>query len=150
MHFNIFVTETVYSGCALAFILLIALMIMHGRTSTAGLAILACCLASLAWSGANAVSGDLYVAIPTILDAIRLSAWLLFAVVMVTIRAGDGSGLGRAYLFCALARLLPLRHRQRCVGAVPQPLRGGPRHDPTITPYRLRGWGAPDNREPMA
>jgi putative PEP-CTERM system histidine kinase len=106
VHLNIFVTETVYSGCALAFILLITLMIMHGRTSTAGLAILACCFASLAWSGANAVSGDLSVAIPTILDAIRLSAWLLFAVVMVTIRAGDGSGLGRAYLFGALAYCL--------------------------------------------
>src|SRR6516164_2538005 len=47
-------------------------------------------------------------------------------------------------------RLLPLRHRQRWVGAVPEPLRGEPRHDPTSTPYRLRGWGAPDYRKPMA
>jgi putative PEP-CTERM system histidine kinase len=85
---------------------LIVLMIMHGRTSITGVAILACCLASLAWSGANAVSGDLSVAIPAILDSIRLSAWLLFAVVMVTIRAGDGPGLGRAYLFGALAYCL--------------------------------------------
>jgi len=52
---------------------LIALIIMHGRISTAGVAILACCLASLAWSGANAASGYLSVAILTILDAIRLS-----------------------------------------------------------------------------
>ena len=106
MYFNILVTETVYSGCALAFILLIALIIMHGRISTAGVAILACCLASLAWSGANAASGYLSVAILTILDAIRLSAWLLFAVVMVTIRADDGSGLGRTYLFGALGYCL--------------------------------------------
>jgi len=36
-------------------------------------------------------------------DSVRLSAWLLFAVTLVTIRAGDGSGLGRLYLFGALA-----------------------------------------------
>ena len=34
---------------------------------------------------------------------VRLSAWLLFAVALVTIRAGDGSGLGRLFLFGALA-----------------------------------------------
>ena len=33
-------------------------------------------------------------------------AWLLFAVVMVTVRAGDGSGLGRTYLFGALGYCL--------------------------------------------
>jgi hypothetical protein len=106
VHLNILVTETVYSGCALAFILLIVLMIMHGRTRNTGVAILACCFASVAWAAANAVSSDLSIAIPTILDSIRLSAWLLFAVVIVTIRAGDGSGLGRAYLFGALVYCL--------------------------------------------
>jgi hypothetical protein len=85
---------------------LIVLMIMHGRTSNTGIAILACCLASVAWAGANAVPGDLSVVLVTMLDSIRLSAWLLFAVVMVTIRASDGSGLGRAYLFGALAYCL--------------------------------------------
>ena len=38
-----------------------------------------------------------------LLDSVRLSAWLLFAVTLVTIRAGDGSGLGRLYLYGALA-----------------------------------------------
>jgi putative PEP-CTERM system histidine kinase len=42
------------------------------------------------------------------LDSLRLSAWLLFAVALVTIRAGDGWGVGRYYrlgalLFCAVA-----------------------------------------------
>ena len=36
------------------------------------------------------------------LDSLRLSAWLLFAVALVTIRASDGSGLGRAYLLGAV------------------------------------------------
>jgi hypothetical protein len=33
-----------------------------------------------------------------VLDSIRLSAWLLFAVALVTLWAGDGSGIGRGYL----------------------------------------------------
>jgi len=36
------------------------------------------------------------------LDSVRVSAWLLFAVALVTIRASDGSGPGRAYLLGAV------------------------------------------------
>jgi putative PEP-CTERM system histidine kinase len=36
-------------------------------------------------------------------DSIRLSAWLLFAVTLVTVRASDSAGLGRLYLLGALA-----------------------------------------------
>jgi putative PEP-CTERM system histidine kinase len=103
LHLDIFVTETVYSGCALVFILLIVLMVLRGRTSKTGLAILGCCVASVVWAGATAASGGLPAAVLALLDSIRLSAWLLFAVALVTKRAGDGSGLGRAYLFGALA-----------------------------------------------
>ncbi len=78
-------------------------MVLRGRTSKTGVAILACCLASVVWAGANAVSGGLSVAVLTALDGIRLSAWLLFTVGLVTIRARDGSGVGRVYLFGALA-----------------------------------------------
>jgi len=55
------------------------------------------------WAGANAVSGGLSVAVLAALDGIRLSAWLLFAVGLVTIRAGGSSGVDRVYLFGALA-----------------------------------------------
>ena len=72
-------------------------MVLRGRTSKTGVAILACCLASVIWAGANAVSGGLSVAMLTALDGIRLSAWLLFAVWLVTIRARDGSGVGRVW-----------------------------------------------------
>ena len=77
-------------------------MILRGRTSKTGLTILGCCLASVAWAAANAVSVRLPIAGLALFDSVRLSAWLLFAVALVTIRAGDGSGLGRLYLFGAL------------------------------------------------
>jgi putative PEP-CTERM system histidine kinase len=98
----------VYSGCAVAFILVIALMILRGRTSKIGLVILGCCLTSAVWAAATALSNGRPIAVLAVFDDIRLSAWLLFAVALVTIRAADGSGLGRLYfwgtlLFCAAA-----------------------------------------------
>jgi putative PEP-CTERM system histidine kinase len=78
-------------------------MILRGRTSKTGLAIIGCCLASVAWAAATAASARLPIVGLALLDSIRLSAWLLFAVTLVTIRAGDGSGLGRLYLFVTLA-----------------------------------------------
>jgi putative PEP-CTERM system histidine kinase len=100
------VTAAVYWGCAVAFILLIALMILRGRTSKTGIAILACCVVSVVWAGANALSGDLSAAAVALIDDIRLSAWLLFTIALVTIRARDGAGLVRIYLFGALAYCL--------------------------------------------
>jgi putative PEP-CTERM system histidine kinase len=103
LNLDIIITQTVYTGCALAFILVIVLMILRGRTSKTGLAIIGCCLASVAWAAATAASARLPIIGLALLDGIRLSAWLLFAVTLVTIRAGDGSGLGRLYLFGTLA-----------------------------------------------
>ena len=51
------------------------------------------------------------VAVLALLDSIRLSAWLLFAVALVTIRAGDGAGIGRVYLPRS-AGVLPRRDRR--------------------------------------
>jgi putative PEP-CTERM system histidine kinase len=78
-------------------------MILRGRTSKTGLAILGCCITSIAWAAFTAASVRLPIAGLALLDSIRLSAWLLFAVALVTIRAGDGSGLGRLYWFGTLA-----------------------------------------------
>jgi putative PEP-CTERM system histidine kinase len=101
LHLDLFVKETVYSGCALAFLALIVLIVLHGRTSRAGAAILGCCFASLIWASATAAAAP--IAVLSLLDSFRLSAWLLFAVALVTIRAGDGSGLGRTYLLGAVS-----------------------------------------------
>jgi putative PEP-CTERM system histidine kinase len=88
-------------GCALAFILIIILMILRGRTSKTGLAILGCCLTSVAWATATAASARLPIGGLALFDSIHLSAWLLFAVALVTVRAGDG--IGRLYRFGTLA-----------------------------------------------
>ena len=61
-NLDIVVTQTVYAGCALAFILVIVLMILRGRTSKTGLSILACCLTSVAWAAATAASVRLPIA----------------------------------------------------------------------------------------
>jgi len=78
-------------------------MILRGRTSKTGLAILGCCLTSVAWATATAASARLPIGGLALFDSIRLSAWLLFAVALVTIRAGDRSGLGRLYRFGTLS-----------------------------------------------
>ncbi len=101
MRLGVLVTGTVYSACALAFVLLVVLMIPRGRTSKTGLAILGCCLTSALWAAAAAAAAPL--AVLALLDGVRLSAWLIFAVALVTIRASDGFGVGRAFLFGALA-----------------------------------------------
>jgi putative PEP-CTERM system histidine kinase len=77
-------------------------MVLRGRTSKTGLAILACCIASVVWAAATAASGGAPVTVLAPLDSIRLSGWLLFAVALVTIRAGDGIGIGRSYFLGAL------------------------------------------------
>ena len=89
------------------------LMVLRGRTSRTGAAIIACCFASAAWAAATATAEILPVGVPALLDSVRLSAWLLFAVALVTIHAGDGSEVGRRYLvvaaiFCAAAIAIDL------------------------------------------
>ncbi len=95
------VLETVYSGCAAAFVLIIALMGLRGRTSRTGTAIIGCCLASAVWAGATAAAGSSPSPVLAVLDSIRLSAWLLFAVSLVTAGGGEASGHKRRYLFAA-------------------------------------------------
>jgi putative PEP-CTERM system histidine kinase len=89
-------------------------MILRGRTSRTGAAIIACCLASALWAAAVAASGFVSAPLVAVLDSIRLSGWLLFAVWLVTAGAGAGPGRRRGYLFaaalyCAVAIAVDLR-----------------------------------------
>jgi putative PEP-CTERM system histidine kinase len=77
-------------------------MVLRGRTSKTGIAILACCITSVIWATATAIYGGVPVTVLAVLDSLRLSGWLLLAVAQVTIRAGDGTGVGRAYFLGAL------------------------------------------------
>ncbi len=87
---------------------------LRGRTSRTGVAIIGCCLASAVWAGATAAAGLASSPILAVLDSIRLSAWLLFAVSLITTGAGDTSEHKRRYLiaaalFCAVAIAVDLR-----------------------------------------
>jgi putative PEP-CTERM system histidine kinase len=84
-------------------------MVLRGRTSRTGAAIIACCLASAIWAGAVAVFGVIPLPILALLDSLRLAAWLLFGVSLVAMSPdADLSGLRRSLLyvvsgFCVLA-----------------------------------------------
>jgi putative PEP-CTERM system histidine kinase len=89
------------------------LMVLRGRTSRTGVAIIGCCLASAAWAAATATAAVLPAGVPALLDSVRLSAWLLFAVALVTVHASQDSEVGRHYLvaaaiFCAAAIAIDL------------------------------------------
>jgi putative PEP-CTERM system histidine kinase len=89
-------------------------MVLRGRTSRTGMAIIGCCVASGVWAAASAAVGVVPSAALAALDSVRLSAWLLLAVSLVTAGAGTGPGLGRRYLvaaalFCGAAVAVDLR-----------------------------------------
>ena len=88
-------------------------MVLRGRTSRTGVAIIGCCVASAVWAGASAAVGVVPPTALALLDSVRLSAWLLLAVSLVTAGAGAGPGIGRRYLaaaalFCGVAVAIDL------------------------------------------
>ena len=93
--------------------MIVALMVLRGRTSRTGVAIIACCIATAIWAAATAFAPVLPAAVPALLDSVRLSAWLLFAVTLVAVHAESGSQIARPYLvvaliFCAAAIAIDL------------------------------------------
>ncbi len=87
---------------------------LRGRTSRTGTAIIGCCLASAVWAGATAAAGIASSPVLAVLDSIRLSAWLMFAVSLVTAGAGQASEHKQRYLiaaalFCAVAIAIDVR-----------------------------------------
>jgi len=82
-------------------------MVLRGRTSRIGAAIIVCCVASAVWA-ATAATAAVPLPIVALLDSVRLAAWLLFAASLVTMPPGEEpTGLRRSYLlaivgYCAL------------------------------------------------
>ena len=102
---------------------MIALIFLRGRTSRTGFAIIGCCTASAIWAAAAGFGWALPPALPSFLDSVRLSAWLLFAVVLVTSRAGGeaGGGMRRPYFIGAVAFCLAaLADDARVLALTPQ------------------------------
>ncbi|MBV8740000.1 MAG: PEP-CTERM system histidine kinase PrsK [Alphaproteobacteria bacterium] len=83
-------------------------MVLRGRTSRTGTAIVGCCAVSAVWAGASATAGLVSGPVLAVLDSFRLSAWLLFAVYLITGGGEAGSARKHGYLiaaaiYCALA-----------------------------------------------
>jgi putative PEP-CTERM system histidine kinase len=78
--------QLIYATCSAAFVALIALMLVRRRISGPGIAILAACLLTAAWSADLALSGLLPEGARTILDGFRLLAWLIVLGMLIGMR----------------------------------------------------------------
>jgi putative PEP-CTERM system histidine kinase len=78
--------ELIYATCSAAFVVLIALMLLRRRVSGPGIAILAACALTAAWSADLAFSGLLPGGARTILDGLRLLAWLIVLGMLIGMR----------------------------------------------------------------
>lgn len=80
------ISEAIYGSCALSFVALIALMLLRGRVSGPGIAIIGACALTVAWAADLAVPGFLSDHAGEVLDSARLSAWLILMVTLVGLR----------------------------------------------------------------
>jgi putative PEP-CTERM system histidine kinase len=86
-------TGAIYASCSASFLALIGLMLLRGRISGPGLAIIAACGLTALWAANLAVPGLLPNGASAVLDSLRLSVWLILMVALVGLRnSGRGSG----------------------------------------------------------
>src|SRR3954452_1461057 len=78
--------QLIYGTCSAAFVALIALMLLRGRISGPGIAILAACVLTAIWSADLASAGLLPESARTVLDGLRLSAWLIVLAMLIGMR----------------------------------------------------------------
>ena len=76
------VTQLIYGACAAAFLALIALVLLRGRVSGRGLLIVGAAGLSAMWGANLAVEGFLPNWGSPLLNSLRLSAWLIVAIVL--------------------------------------------------------------------
>ena len=79
-------SEAIYGSCSAAFLALIALMLLRGRVSGPGVAIIGACALTAAWAADLAMPGYLPHAASAVLDSLRLSAWLVLMVALIGLR----------------------------------------------------------------
>jgi putative PEP-CTERM system histidine kinase len=84
--------EAIYGLCAIAFLALITLMLLRGRTSGPGIGIVCACALTAAWAADLAFPGLLPGAAHAVLDSLRLSAWLILMVALIGMRERQHQG----------------------------------------------------------
>jgi putative PEP-CTERM system histidine kinase len=91
--------QLIYGTCSVAFIALIALMLLRGRISGPGIAILAACVLTAIWSADLAFAGLLPESARIVLDGLRLSAWLIVLAMLIGMRdQGRGRSLSLPFV----------------------------------------------------
>ena len=78
--------EAIYASCSVAFLALIALMLLRGRISGPGIAIIGACALTATWAADLAMPEFLPRATSAVLDTLRLSAWLILMVTLIGLR----------------------------------------------------------------
>jgi len=76
----------IYASCSAAFLALIALMLLRGRISGPGIAIIGACALTATWAADLAMPEFLPRATSAVLDSLRLSAWLILMVTLIGLR----------------------------------------------------------------
>src|SRR6266536_3941188 len=94
-------SEAIYGSCSAAFLALIALMLLRGRVSGPGAAIIGACALTAAWAADLAMPELLPDA--AILDSLRLSAWLILMVALIGLRDQRRFGSASLPLLLAIA-----------------------------------------------
>ena len=99
-------SQGLYASCSAAFLGLIALMLLRGRISGPGIAIIGACALTATWAAAVAMPGLVPGSASAILDSLRLSAWLILMVALIGLRETRRSSpplpLVAAVGFCVL------------------------------------------------
>jgi len=80
--------QIIYGACSIAFVALIALMLLRGRLSGQGIVIVAASGLSAFWAADLAIPGLFPHGASAGLDSLRLSAWLIMLVGLVALRQG--------------------------------------------------------------
>src|SRR5205807_5722439 len=79
-------SEAIYGSCSVSFLALIALMLLRGRISGPGVAIIGACALTAAWAADLAMPGILPGSASAVFDSLRLSAWLILMVTLIGLR----------------------------------------------------------------
>src|SRR5436190_4578149 len=97
------ISEAIYAACSVCFLALIVLMLLRGRSSGPGAMLIAASAIGALWAADLAIPGLFPDSVSSVLDGLRLSAWMLLAVAFMALRAGWKSRLAFLPLLGAVA-----------------------------------------------
>src|SRR6266550_1788226 len=97
------ISEAIYAACSVSFLALIVLMLLRGRSSGPGAMLIGASAIGALWAVDLAIPGLFPDTVSSVLDGLRLSAWMVLAVAFMALRAGRKSRLAFLPLLGAVA-----------------------------------------------